>query len=220
MTDRSSGPVPALHDDPLDASSRETPIQRALREETARLPGHGMRTSPESGRFLQWLAGLIGARRCLEVGTFTGYATLSLAMALPEDGIVTTCEENPAWTDIAWRYWRQAGVAHKVFLRLAPAAETLDALLAVDQADRYDLASIHAGAPDALDHYERALLLVRRGGVIVVDDTLRPLPRHDAVDDGSAATALRTFRHHLRGDMRVDLLTLPLGGGLTVLRRR
>lgn len=217
MPNRSLGLDPALHAYLLEASSRETPVQQRLREATADLPGHDMAIPPEQAQCLQWIVGLIGARRCLEVGTFTGYATLAIALALPEDGTITACEVNTAWTEIAWRFWREAGIGHRIFLRVAPAVETLDALLEVDQADSYDFAFIHADARRSIDYFERVLLLVRRGGVIAIGGTL---PQGSSTDAGESAAAIRELNRQLRDDARVDLALVPLGRGMTLLRRR
>ncbi len=210
----------ALHDYLLSVSLRETDVQRQLREDTARLPEAGMQLSPEQGQFLQLLVRLTGARRCLEIGTFTGYSALAVALALPDDGFITACDVSETWTDMAWRYWQAAGVAHKIFLRLAPARETLDALLEQDQAGLYDFAFIDADKEGYLDYYERALRLLRTGGLIAVDNTLwSGRPADPAVTDADTA-AIRAFNSRLHADTRVDLSVLPVGDGLTLARKR
>ena len=210
----------ALHDYLLSVSLRETDVQRQLREDTARLPEAGMQLSPEQGQFLQLLVRLTGARRCLEIGTFTGYSALAVALALPDDGFITACDVSETWTDMAWRYWQAAGVAHKIFLRLAPARETLDALLEQDQAGLYDFAFIDADKEGYLDYYERALRLLRTGGLIAVDNTLwSGRPADPAVTDADTA-AIRAFNRRLHADTRVDLSVLPVGDGLTLARKR
>ena len=210
----------ALHDYLLSVSLRETDVQRQLREDTARLPEAGMQLSPEQGQFLQLLVRLTGARRCLEIGTFTGYSALAVALALRDDGFITACDVSETWTDMAWRYWQAAGVAHKIFLRLAPARETLDALLEQDQAGLYDFAFIDADKEGYLDYYERALRLLRTGGLIAVDNTLwSGRPADPAVTDADTA-AIRAFNRRLHADTRVDLSVLPVGDGLTLARKR
>ncbi len=209
-----------LHDYLLSVSLRETDVQRQLREDTARLPEAGMQLSPEQGQLLQLLVRLTGARRCLEIGTFTGYSALTVALALPDDGFITACDVSETWTDMAWRYWQAAGVAHKIFLRLAPARETLDALLEQDQAGMYDFAFIDADKEGYLDYYERALRLLRTGGLIAVDNTLwSGRPADPAVTDADTA-AIRAFNSRLHADTRVDLSVLPVGDGLTLARKR
>lgn len=209
-----------LHDYLLSVSLRETEVQRQLREDTARLPEAGMQLSPEQGQLLQLLVRLTGARRCLEIGTFTGYSALAVALALPDDGFITACDVSETWTDMAWRYWQAAGVAHKIFLRLAPARETLDALLEQDQAGLYDFAFIDADKEGYLDYYERALRLLRIGGLIAVDNTLwSGRPADPAVTDADTA-AIRAFNRRLHADARVDLAVLPVGDGLTLARKR
>ena len=210
----------ALHDYLLSVSLRETDVQRQLREDTARLPEAGMQLSPEQGQFLQLVVRLTGARRCLEIGTFPGYSALAVALALPDDGFITACDVSETWTDMAWRYWQAAGVAHKIFLRLAPARETLDALLEQDQAGLYDFAFIDADKEGYLDYYERALRLLRTGGLIAVDNTLwSGRPADPAVTDADTA-AIRAFNRRLHADTRVDLSVLPVGDGLTLARKR
>lgn len=203
-----------------DVSLRETAVQRRLREETARLPEGGMQIAPEQGQLLQWLVRLIGARKCLEVGTFTGASALAVALALPEDGVITACDINEDWTRMAWRYWREANVGHKLFLRLAPAIETLDALISTGQAGSYDFAFIDADKVGYESYYERALELVRPGGVIAVDNTLWGGRPADPGETGPDTVAIRDFNRKVHGDRRIDLSVIPIGDGLTVIRKR
>ena len=152
--------------------SRETPAQQALRTETRKLSGAGMMSRPEADALLQLLIKLIGAKRVIEVGTFTGSGSLAMALALPEDGRIVACDVNAEWTAIGRKHWQQADVAHKIDLRLAPALETLDALVAQGDAGRFDFAFIDADKSRYGDYYERCLKLLRRGGLIVADNTL------------------------------------------------
>lgn len=210
----------ALREYLLGISLRETDVQRQLREDTARLPQAGMQLAPEQGQFLQWLVRLTGARRCLEVGTFTGYSALAVALALPDDGFVIACDVSRTWIDLARGYWLAAGVAHKIHPRIAPARETLDALLEQDQAGLYDFAFIDADKEGYRDYYERALRLLRPGGVIAVDNTLwSGRPADPTVTDADTA-AIRVFNAALHADARVDLSLLPVGDGLTLARKR
>jgi caffeoyl-CoA O-methyltransferase len=156
----------------LDISLRELPVMRRLREETASMEQANMQIGPEQGQFMALLVELIGARSVLEVGTFTGYSALAMALALPENGALVACDVSEEWTAIGRRYWEEAGVAHKIELRLAPALETLDALLAEGRAGTFDFAFIDADKEGYDAYYERALELVRLGGLIALDNTL------------------------------------------------
>ena len=152
--------------------AREPAVLARLREETAALPQHGMQVAPEEGAFLAMLVELIGARRCIEVGTFTGYSSLAVALALPEDGRLVCCDVSEEWTSLARKYWDEAGVAGKIDLRIAPAAETLDQLLADGEEDAFDFAFVDADKAGYDGYYERLLRLVRPGGLIAFDNTL------------------------------------------------
>jgi caffeoyl-CoA O-methyltransferase len=179
-----------------------------------------MQIGPVQGQLFALLVELVGAHRALEVGTFRGYSALWVALALPEDGTLVACDVSEEWTRVARRYWEEAGVAHKIDLRLAPAVETLDALLAEGAADTFDFAFIDAdkGSYDA--YYERALGLVRPGGLIVVDNTLWNGKVADAQVRDADTDAIRAFNAKVRDDERVTLSLLPVGDGVTLLRRR
>lgn len=203
-----------------DVSLREAPALAHLREETSRHPDAGMQIAPEQGQLLQLLVRLIGARRTLEVGVFTGYSSLAVAFALPSDGHILACDVSREYTDVARRHWQVAGVEGKVELVLGPARATLDARLAVGEAGSYDFAFIDADKGGYVDYYERALRLVRRGGLIAVDNTLWGGAVADP-DDASADTrAIRAFNLRLAGDDRIDLSLVPIGDGLTLARVR
>ncbi len=150
----------------LEVGTREPDVLTRLREETAAIPQHGMQIAPEQGAFLRLLVELIGARRCIEVGTFTGYSSTAVALALPEDGQVVCCDVSEEWTSMARKYWDEAGVADRIDLRIAPAAETLDQLLADGEEGAFDFAFIDADKPAYDGYYERLLRLVRPGGLI------------------------------------------------------
>lgn len=192
----------------------------ALREETAQLEMARMQIAPEQAQFMALLVKLIGARRTIEVGTFTGTSTLAVAEALPPDGQVLACDVSEEWTAIAQRHWRAAGVAGKIRLVLAPALRTLDEELAGGGAGRYDLAFIDADKPAYLDYYERCLMLVRPNGLLAVDNTLwSGRVANPAVQDEDTR-ALRTFNERVSRDERVDLCLVPIADGLTLLRKR
>ena len=220
MSTRSIVLTDALYDYLLAVSLRETRLQRRLREETAANPMSRMQISPEQGQFMALLARLTGARRCIEVGVFTGYSSLAVALALPDDGRIVACDVSEEWTAVARRYWAEAGVAHKVELRLAPALETLDSMLASGEGGSFDLAFIDADKTNYLGYYERALELLRPGGLVVVDNTLWSGRVADPAIDDADTVALRHFNELLHHDDRVDLSLLPVGDGLTLARRR
>lgn len=203
----------------LDHSLREHPEQTALREATAKHPRAGMQISPEQGQFMQLLVKLIGARRTIEVGTFTGYSALTVALALPEDGRVLACDVSEEYTSMGKPHWLRAGVADKIELVIAPATETLDARLGDGAAGTCDFAFIDADKAGYDAYYERCLQLVRPGGLIAFDNTLwggdvaKP-----ARDDDTRA--LQALNDKLHGDERIDVALLPIGDGLTLARKR
>jgi predicted O-methyltransferase YrrM len=203
----------------LDHSLREHPELAALREATRAHPQGRMQISPEQGQFMAMLVKLVGARRTIEVGVFTGYSALAVALALPEDGRILACDISEEFTSVGRPYWQRAGVAHKIELVLAPALATLDARLAAGAAASYDFAFIDADKASYDGYYERCLRLVRPGGLIAVDNTLWRGRVAEAVKDDDTA-ALQAFNRKLHGDERVDLSLLPIGDGLTLARRR
>jgi predicted O-methyltransferase YrrM len=203
----------------LDHSLREHPAQAALREATRRHPHGGMQISPEQGQFMALLVRLMGARRTIEVGVFTGYSALSVALALPDDGRLLACDISDEYTRLGQPHWDQAGVAHKIDLRLAPAVQTLDACLAAGEAGQYDFAFIDADKVSYDAYYEKCLRLLRPGGLVAVDNTLwgGDVARPDVRD--ADTLALRAFNDKLHADPRVDVSLLPIGDGLTLARR-
>ena len=220
MSNRSIMLTDSLYEYLTDVSLRESPLLLALREETSKLTQRSMQISPEQGQFMALLARLTGARRCLEVGVFTGYSSLATALALPDDGSIVACDVSEEWTAVARRYWREAGVVHKIELRLAPASETLDNLLAQGQAGTFDFAFIDADKTSYLAYYERTLALLRTGGLALVDNTLWSGRVADPEVADADTVALRHFNEVLHRDERVDLSLLPMGDGLTVVRKR
>jgi len=193
---------------------------RRLREETASMEQANMQIGPEQGQFMALLVELIGARSVLEVGTFTGYSALAMAVALPEDGALVACDGREEWTAIGRRYWEEAGVAHKIELRLAPALETLDALLAEGRAGTFDFAFIDADKEGYDAYYARALELVRLGGLIALDNTLREGKVADPAATDVDTEAIRAINAKLSLDERVTLSLIPVGDGLTLARKR
>jgi caffeoyl-CoA O-methyltransferase len=175
-----------------------------------------MQVSPEQGQCLQLLVKLMGARRCLEVGVFTGYSSLCVALALPADGKIIACDVSVEWTDIARRFWQRAGIADKIDLRLAPALETLDGLLAEGQHGTFDFAFIDADKPNYWNYYERVYELVRSGGLIGFDNTLWSGRPADPSDHSENTVAIRNFNQKLHRDERVMISMLPIGDGLTL----
>jgi len=220
MSTRSISLTDALYEYLLSVSLRETELQRRLREETAANPMSRMQISPEQGQFMALLARLIGARRCLEVGVFTGYSSLAVALALPSDGSIVACDVSEEWTAVARRYWAEAGVERRIELRLAPALGTLDALLASGESGSFDLAFIDADKTNYLGYYERVLELLRPGGLVVVDNTLWSGRVADPEVADADTVALRHFNERLHRDDRVDLSLLPVGDGLTLARKK
>lgn len=195
---------------------REPELLARLRGETADLPSSSCQISAEQGQFMGLLMHLMGARRTIEVGVYTGYSALAVALALPDDGRIVACDINKDWTSIARRYWREAGVEHKIDLRLAPALETLDELIAQGEQGRFDFAFIDADKPNYWNYYERALVLLRRGGLIAVDNVLWYGRVIDASFDDPDTTAIRKFNQQIQGDDRVWLSMLPVRDGLTL----
>ena len=209
-----------MHSYLLANAVRETRLQRELRELTQRLPGSGMQIAPEQGQLLQLLVRMLGARRCIEVGTYTGYSALAVALALPKSGRILCCDLSEAWTAVARRFWKKAGVERKIDLRLAPALQTLDALLARGGAGKYDFAFIDADKSNYAKYYERCLKLVRRGGLIAADNTLWYGRVADPRDREPDTPYIRAFNRKLLRDRRVDMALVPIGDGLTLARKR
>jgi predicted O-methyltransferase YrrM len=191
-----------------------------LRAETLQLPNAGMQISVEQGHFMDLLTRLIGAKKVLEVGVFTGYSALTVASALPEDGRLIACDVSEEWTSIGRKYWQEAGIAHKIDLRIAPAVATLDSLLAEGHADTFDFAFIDADKPNYDAYYERILQLLRPNGLIAIDNTLWSGKVADHAVQDESTTALRALNAKLCTDPRVTLSVLPIGDGLTLALKR
>jgi caffeoyl-CoA O-methyltransferase len=211
-----------LHQYLLDVSLREHPQLAALREATRNHPRANMQIAPEQGQFMQLLVRMIGARRTIEIGVFTGYSALAVALALPDDGRVLACDISDEFTRVGRPFWQKAGVAHKIELVLEPALHTLDARLATGEAGHYDFAFIDADKASYDDYYERCLRLLRTGGLIAIDNVLwsgRVADKVDATADPDTA-ALQWLNNKLHRDERIDLSLLPIGDGLTLARKR
>jgi caffeoyl-CoA O-methyltransferase len=191
-----------------------------LRAETAQLPMAGMQISVEQGRFMELLTQLLPAKKVLEVGVFTGYSALVVAQALPEEGRLIACDVSEEWTAIGRRYWQEAGVAHKIDLRIAPALRTLDGLLADGYAGTFDFAFIDADKSNYDAYYERILQLLRPRGLIAIDNTLWGGRVADEIVQDEDTVALRALNAKLRDDPRVTLSVLPVGDGLTLALKR
>ena len=203
-----------------DISLRETGIQRRLRAETNKLQEAGWEAAPEQSQFLAFLIELIGARRVLEVGTFTGYSTLAMAMALPDDGTLITLDMIEDYVSVGRPYWAEAGIADKIEVRLAPATDSLDALIDEGLAAAFDLVFIDANKKDYDAYYERALVLARPRGLIALDNMFWYGAVLDDTNREKSTKAIRALNLKLHADNRVDLTVLPLEDGMTLLRKR
>jgi predicted O-methyltransferase YrrM len=199
---------------------RDSPLKRRLREETAKLPQAGMQISAHQGQQIALLARAIGARRAVEVGTFTGYSALCVAEALPPDGKLWCCDVSEEWTSIGRRYWKEAGVEARIELTIGPALKTLDWLLAQGLGGQLDMAFIDANKNEYDAYYERCLGLVRRGGLILVDNVLWGGSVVDRSDESEDTRAIRTLNARLESDQRIDLMLLAVGDGMTCALKR
>jgi len=209
-----------LYDYTLATWLRDSDVKKRLREETRKLTAGGMQIGPDQGQLMALLVKAIGARRIVEVGTFTGYSALSMAEALPEDGRLVACDVSKEWTTIARRYWQEAGVAEKIDLRLGEAIDTLYQLIGDGQAGKFDMAFIDADKQNYERYYEACLLLVRKGGLILIDNVLWGGSVIDPAKTDDDTTAIRTLNLKLRDDDRIDLGLIPTGDGLTVALKR
>ena len=204
----------------LRVSLREEPVLRALREETAQLDEADMQISPEQGQFMALLVRLMGARRALEVGVFTGYSALSVALALPEDGRLVACDVSEEWTSVGRRYWQEAGVDGRIDLRIGPAVETLERLIGEGLAGSFDFAFIDADKQNYEQYYELCLELLRPGGLVAVDNVLWSGQVADDVVEDPDARAIVAFNDMISSDGRVDLSLVPIADGLTLALKK
>ena len=220
MSNRSDLDLGRLYPYLFENSVREDPLLTRLREETAKDEMARMQIAPEQGQFMALILKLMNAKRVIEIGTFTGYSSLVMAAALPDDGHIVCCDIDEHWTAIAKRYWQEAGLQHKLDLRLAPALETLTSLLESDGAESFDAAFLDADKANYDTYYERCLELIKPGGLIMLDNVLwsgRVID--DSVQDEDTVS-LRAINAKLKQDERIDVSMLPLADGLTLARKR
>lgn len=203
----------------LDISLREPDVLRRLRDETAKHPMVIMQISPEQGQLMQMLVRMLGAKNCIEVGVFTGYSSLAVALALPADGRIVACDISEDYTAVGEPFWKDAGVRDKIDLRIAPATETLDAMITAGETGDYDFAFIDADKPGYPEYFERCLALLRVGGMIAVDNIFMDGNAADPDTTSENAQAMRKFNAMLKDDTRVELSLIPIGDGLMLARK-
>jgi predicted O-methyltransferase YrrM len=220
MTRRTLTLTEDLYDYLLANSLREDTLLAELRERTADMPEAGMQIAPEQGQFMALLARLMGVRKALEIGVFTGYSSLCVARALLPEGRLVALDASEQWTRIAREYWARAGLSERIELRLGPAIASLDVLLAEGQEGSFDFAFVDAEKTEYPDYYERTLRLLRSGGLMLIDNVLRHGRVADAGNTARDVVVMRGFNAALHEDERVDLSMLPLGDGLTLVRKR
>ena len=199
---------------------REPEILKRVRDETALLPEHDMQIAPEQGALLAMLVELVGAKRCIELGTFTGYSSLVVMLAMPSDGTMVCCDVSEEWTSVARRYWAEAGVADRVDLRLGDAVATLDQLLAGGAADTFDFAFVDASKRDYPDYHERIVRLLRRGGLVAYDNVFWDGGVIDDSMQDEDTLGVRRLNERLAADERVTISMLPVADGVTLARKR
>jgi predicted O-methyltransferase YrrM len=217
---RSLGLGEALFAYVVQHSAREHPVLVELRAATAGMRHAGMQIGADQGAFMALLVKLLGARRTLEIGVFTGYSSLAVALALPPEGRIVACDVSEDWTGIARKHWEKAGVADKIDLRLAPALQTLDALLGSGADETFDFAFIDADKVNYGAYYERCLRLLRRGGVVAIDNTLWSGAVADPGARDADTEAIRALNEAVHRDERVDMALLTVGDGLTLAMKR
>lgn len=222
MSHQTTPLTPRLYEYLLRVGLREPPVLRRLREETLeRLPAEArMQIAPEQGAFLAILVELIGARRALEAGVFTGYSALAVALGLPPEGLLVACDTSAEWTAIGQPYWEEAGVADRIDLRTAPALETMDGLLDDGQGDTFDFIFLDADKTEYLDYYERALALLRPGGLCAIDNVLWGGLTADPSVEDPETRAIRALNETVHSDERVSVAMLSIADGLTLARKR
>jgi caffeoyl-CoA O-methyltransferase len=209
-----------LHDYLLRVSVREPEVLARLRAETAALPEAGMQISPEQGQLMAFLVEALGVQKALEVGVFTGYSSTRVAMSLPPGGRIVACDISEEYTRIARRYWREAAVEDRIVLRLGPATETLSSLAAEGYAGSFDFAFIDADKENYLTYYEQVLVLLRRGGIVAFDNTLWNGRVADPADHAETTRSIRALNERVFADERVSMTLVPIGDGLTLVRKR
>ncbi|MCG8671252.1 MAG: class I SAM-dependent methyltransferase [Pseudomonadales bacterium] len=220
MSNRSDLDLSQLYPYLFENSVREEPLLKKLREETAKDQMARMQIAPEQGQFMALLLKLMNAKRVIEIGTFTGYSSLVMAAALPEDGHIVCCDVDEYWTSIAKRYWQEAGLEHKLDLRLAPALDTLNSLLKTEGPESFDAAFLDADKANYDTYYERCLELIKPGGLMMLDNVLWSGRVIDPEVQDEDTVSLRAINAKLKQDQRVDISMLPLADGLTLARKR
>ena len=221
MSNQSIGLSDPLYQYLLANSVREPEILAKLRAETAQHPLVNMQISPEQGQLMGLLVQLIGAKKCLEVGVFTGYSSLAVALNLPDDGQIIACDVSDEFTSIARKYWQEAGVAHKISLYIAPALATLDRLILNGESGTFDFAFIDADKNNYGAYYDRCFQLVRQGGLILVDNVLWYGRVADpAMDNDKRTQAIKQINQQIYHDDRVQISLIPIGDGLTIARKK
>ena len=204
----------------LNVSLEESEVLEALRKETANLPEHNMQISPEQGQFMRLLVQLINGKKGIEIGVFTGYSALSVALGLPEDGQLVALDVSEEWTNVGRRYWEMAGVAHKIDLRIAPALDSLQNLVAEGKEETFDFAFIDADKENYYNYYEYCLQLLRPNGLIAIDNVLWSGKVAEPDNSETETVAIRALNQKLFKDDRIDLSLLPISDGLTLIRKR
>lgn len=220
MSDSTLNLTPELYAYLQQVSLRENDVLRKLREQTHKMSMSQMQVSPEQGQLMRFLVELMGAKRIIELGVFTGYSTLSMAMGLPEEGYIIACDINVEWTKIAKKYWDMAGVASKIDLRLAPALCTLQALLDQGMGATFDLIFIDADKANYIEYYEKSLQLLRSGGLMLIDNVLWSGKVADLSVIDANTKIIRQLNEKIHQDQRVSMTLLPIGDGLTLARKR
>lgn len=220
MSNKSINLTDRLHQYLLETSLREPEILRSLREETAQMPTANMQIAPEQGQFMALLVQLIGAKNTIEVGVYTGYSALAVAMALPDDGQILACDVSEEYTSVARRYWEEAKVSDKIDLHLAPATETLKGAIDRGKSSSFDFAFIDADKESYSEYFELCLTLLRSGGLIAVDNVLWDGAVVDSQKQDVDTCAIRDFNQQLLSDERVDISMVPIADGLTLARKR
>lgn len=219
MSNKNMGLEERVYQYLLSVSLQEPEVLTSLRQETDRHPASIMQISPDQGQFMALLVKILGAKKTLDIGVFTGYSSLVVALALPEDGKVIACDRDPEATKIARRYWQTAGVADKIELYLAPALDTLDSLIADGQGGSFDFAFIDADKNNYLNYYERCLTLIRPGGMIAIDNVLWSGRVADPEDTDKRTMGIREFNQTVAQDPRVEIAMLAIADGLTLARK-
>ena len=220
MSNRPTPLTDPLYEYLLSVSLREPDVLKRLRRKTAEMSQRKMQISPDQGQFMGLLVEILGAEKCLEIGTFTGYSALSVALRLPDGATLVACDISEEFTDLAKPFWAEAGVADKIDLRIGPALDTLDGLVAAGEKDTFDFAFIDADKINYLNYFQRALDLVRPGGLIAIDNVLWSGAVADRARNDEDTEAIRAFNEALLGDARVSISLVPIGDGLTLARKR